>query len=590
MMRMEISQLKSCFEGFKSKFELDEMKNKLNVQLTFLLIPLVGRVDQNTELFLQNVLDAVQASSNTADTSVKVYSELEYRNISNILGKLLPVYSTRIETQNVFTNNTFIISPDLAHLVLDRNSFNPSPSNLEDLLSSVGVDENRPLEAALQDARSILASKRTELKKYLMKTYPESEMKPTLALVDSIFSQLEDRSTDSIRSQFTKQKSRSWSNIVGTLQQQQFIPGSPRQEMMPGTSQQQQEIPGSSQQQQFIPGSSQQQQFIPGFSQQQQIIPGSSRQQQFIPGSSQQQQFVPGFSEQQKIIPESSQQQQFVPGSSRPQKSIPSLVDLEYFTQQNHPYITAVQETLATMLQDLDANIQDADNERFTSLNSLKTKDASRRYKEMAAILNFWKENIVEDTKEGIEASSSTIDVIVGNHNQAIGKLMQNFLSQSEERGDSNALVKHIINAFETQKQLVEVALNRYIVQTVDQLFNKRRAAVSTNITMALSSAEVDYEHLIVEITKTDVTNIFKMLLKRTMKSLYREVELSQNNGGVRSQVFELVDDDRIMDSPDNESDLTEWTRETNLTGWEHILPPVYVPPKNPTYINVNKE
>jgi len=367
---------------------------------------------------------------------------------------------------------------------------------------------------------------------------------------------------------------------------QQVFPGSSPQQIFPGSSTQQ-VFPGSSQQQIF-PGSggkpvlpdSIQQQTFPGSSPQQ-IFPGSSPQQIF-PGSSPQQIF-PGSSQQQ-IFPGSFPQQTF-PAFSQPEQ-YPGSINLNYFTKQNHPYITAVQQILESLLVRLDAFIKEANSDRDKSLKSLSSQlEESAKYKKTVVILNLWKDTIVNSAREGFEGSINEIDRIVMNHNQAIGVLMQNFLSQTGQSGGSNPLIQNILNAFETQKQLVEVALNRFITQSVDEMF------VSANTSNWLPKAELEYENLVVDITKTDVTNIFKLLLKRTIRSLYREVASpSGGPGGLHKQVFELVDED-LFDGvgatvPTSESDKANTTADTD---WEKILPAVYVPPRTPSY-TVNHE
>ena len=719
LMRLDIERLKSCIEGTGSqkvlmikKKNLEEMSNKLKVHLTFLLIPLVGEVDKKTEIFLQTVVDAFQNSTNNEQSPVQISTDLVHRNISHILQNLFPANTTRNQNLNLFNSPPWIqINPR------KRPTFEASDQNLQEVLGSVGVDANQPLEAALQDTRSILNAKKVELKKYLLETYPTSEIASTVTLVDDIFLELETQSINSIRNQYTQV----WSNLVGSqqpfsgssLQQQSFtdfslkpyypvspqrpissasdrtplfsgseqsifpgslenptitgsssqqiFPGSPEQQTFPGSSPQQifsgsspsspqqnfpespkqkifpgsspqQIFPGSSPQQvfpgsspqQIFPGSSTQQVF-PGSSQQQifpgsggkpvlpdsiqqqtfpgsspqQIFPGSS-QQQIFPGSSPQQifpgsspqQIFPGSSPQQ-IFPGSSQQQIF-PGSF-PQQTFPAFsqpeqypgsINLNYFTKQNHPYITAVQQILESLLVRLDAFIKEANSDRDKSLKSLSSQlEESAKYKKTVVILNLWKDTIVNSAREGFEGSINEIDRIVMNHNQAIGVLMQNFLSQTGQSGGSNPLIQNILNAFETQKQLVEVALNRFITQSVDEMF------VSANTSNWLPKAELEYENLVVDITKTDVTNIFKLLLKRTIRSLYREVASpSGGPGGLHKQVFELVDED-LFDGvgatvPTSESDKANTTADTD---WEKILPAVYVPPRTPSY-TVNHE
>ena len=701
LMRLDIERLKSCIEGTGSqkvlmikKKNLEEMSNKLKVHLTFLLIPLVGEVDKKTEIFLQTVVDAFQNSTNNEQSPVQISTDLVHRNISHILQNLFPANTTRNQNLNLFNSPPWIqINPR------KRPTFEASDQNLQEVLGSVGVDANQPLEAALQDTRSILNAKKVELKKYLLETYPTSEIASTVTLVDDIFLELETQSINSIRNQYTQV----WSNLVGSqqpfsgssLQQQSFtdfslkpyypvspqrpissasdrtplfsgseqsifpgslenptitgsssqqiFPGSPEQQTFPGSSPQQiisgsspsspqqnfpespkqkifpgsspqQIFPGSSTQQVF-PGSSQQQIFpgsggkpvlpdsiqqqtFPGSSPQQ-IFPGSS-QQQIFPGSSPQQifpgsspqQIFPGSSPQQ-IFPGSSQQQIF-PGSF-PQQTFPAFsqpeqypgsINLNYFTKQNHPYITAVQQILESLLVRLDAFIKEANSDRDKSLKSLSSQlEESAKYKKTVVILNLWKDTIVNSAREGFEGSINEIDRIVMNHNQAIGVLMQNFLSQTGQSGGSNPLIQNILNAFETQKQLVEVALNRFITQSVDEMF------VSANTSNWLPKAELEYENLVVDITKTDVTNIFKLLLKRTIRSLYREVASpSGGPGGLHKQVFELVDED-LFDGvgatvPTSESDKANTTADTD---WEKILPAVYVPPRTPSY-TVNHE
>ena len=710
LMRLDIERLKSCIEGTGSqkvlmikKKNLEEMSNKLKVHLTFLLIPLVGEVDKKTEIFLQTVVDAFQNSTNNEQSPVQISTDLVHRNISHILQNLFPANTTRNQNLNLFNSPPWIqINPR------KRPTFEASDQNLQEVLGSVGVDANQPLEAALQDTRSILNAKKVELKKYLLETYPTSEIASTVTLVDDIFLELETQSINSIRNQYTQV----WSNLVGSqqpfsgssLQQQSFtdfslkpyypvspqrpissasdrtplfsgseqsifpgslenptitgsssqqiFPGSPEQQTFPGSSPQQiisgsspsspqqnfpespkqkifpgsspqQVFPGSSPQQifpgsstqQVFPGSSQQQIFpgsggkpvlpdsiqqqtFPGSSPQQ-IFPGSS-QQQIFPGSSPQQifpgsspqQIFPGSSPQQ-IFPGSSQQQIF-PGSF-PQQTFPAFsqpeqypgsINLNYFTKQNHPYITAVQQILESLLVRLDAFIKEANSDRDKSLKSLSSQlEESAKYKKTVVILNLWKDTIVNSAREGFEGSINEIDRIVMNHNQAIGVLMQNFLSQTGQSGGSNPLIQNILNAFETQKQLVEVALNRFITQSVDEMF------VSANTSNWLPKAELEYENLVVDITKTDVTNIFKLLLKRTIRSLYREVASpSGGPGGLHKQVFELVDED-LFDGvgatvPTSESDKANTTADTD---WEKILPAVYVPPRTPSY-TVNHE
>ena len=719
LMRLDIEKLKSCIQGtgsqkvlFIKKKNLEEMSNKLKVHLTFLLIPLVGEVDKKTEIFLQTVVDAFQNSTNNEQSPVQISTDLVHRNISHILQNLFPANTTRNQNLNLFNSPPWIqINPR------KRPTFEASDQNLQEVLGSVGVDANQPLEAALQDTRSILNAKKVELKKYLLETYPTSEIASTVTLVDDIFLELETQSINSIRNQYTQV----WSNLVGSqqpfsgssLQQQSFtdfslkpyypvspqrpissasdrtplfsgseqpifpgslenptftgsssqqiFPGSPEQQTFPGSSPQQifsgsspsspqqnfpespkqkifpgsspqQIFPGSSPQQvfpgsspqQIFPGSSTQQVF-PGSSQQQifpgsggkpvlpdsiqqqtflgsspqQIFPGSS-QQQIFPGSSPQQifpgsspqQIFPGSSPQQ-IFPGSSQQQIF-PGSF-PQQTFPAFsqpeqypgsINLNYFTKQNHPYITAVQQILESLLVRLDAFIKEANSDRDKSLKSLSSQlEESAKYKKTVVILNLWKDTIVNSAREGFEGSINEIDRIVMNHNQAIGVLMQNFLSQTGQSGGSNPLIQNILNAFETQKQLVEVALNRFITQSVDEMF------VSANTSNWLPKAELEYENLVVDITKTDVTNIFKLLLKRTIRSLYREVASpSGGPGGLHQQVFELVDED-LFDGvgatvPTSESDKANTTADTD---WEKILPAVYVPPRTPSY-TVNHE
>ena len=719
LLRLDIERLKSCIEGTGSqkvlmikKKNLEEMSNKLKVHLTFLLIPLVGEVDKKTEIFLQTVVDAFQNSTNNEQSPVQISTDLVHRNISHILQNLFPANTTRNQNLNLFNSPPWIqINPR------KRPTFEASDQNLQEVLGSVGVDANQPLEAALQDTRSILNAKKVELKKYLLETYPTSEIASTVTLVDDIFLELETQSINSIRNQYTQV----WSNLVGSqqpfsgssLQQQSFtdfslkpyypvspqrpissasdrtplfsgseqsifpgslenptitgsssqqiFPGSPEQQTFPGSSPQQiisgsspsspqqnfpespkqkifpgsspqQIFPGSSPQQvfpgsspqQIFPGSSTQQVF-PGSSQQQifpgsggkpvlpdsiqqqtfpgsspqQIFPGSS-QQQIFPGSSPQQifpgsspqQIFPGSSPQQ-IFPGSSQQQIF-PGSF-PQQTFPAFsqpeqypgsINLNYFTKQNHPYITAVQQILESLLVRLDAFIKEANSDRDKSLKSLSSQlEESAKYKKTVVILNLWKDTIVNSAREGFEGSINEIDRIVMNHNQAIGVLMQNFLSQTGQSGGSNPLIQNILNAFETQKQLVEVALNRFITQSVDEMF------VSANTSNWLPKAELEYENLVVDITKTDVTNIFKLLLKRTIRSLYREVASpSGGPGGLHKQVFELVDED-LFDGvgatvPTSESDKANTTADTD---WEKILPAVYVPPRTPSY-TVNHE
>ena len=701
LLRLDIERLKSCIEGTGSqkvlmikKKNLEEMSNKLKVHLTFLLIPLVGEVDKKTEIFLQTVVDAFQNSTNNEQSPVQISTDLVHRNISHILQNLFPANTTRNQNLNLFNSPPWIqINPR------KRPTFEASDQNLQEVLGSVGVDANQPLEAALQDTRSILNAKKVELKKYLLETYPTSEIASTVTLVDDIFLELETQSINSIRNQYTQV----WSNLVGSqqpfsgssLQQQSFtdfslkpyypvspqrpissasdrtplfsgseqsifpgslenptitgsssqqiFPGSPEQQTFPGSSPQQiisgsspsspqqnfpespkqkifpgsspqQIFPGSSPQQvfpgsspqQIFPGSSTQQVF-PGSSQQQ-IFPGSggkpvlpdSIQQQTFPGSSPQQIF-PGSSQQQifpgsspqQIFPGSSQQQIF-PGSF-PQQTFPAFsqpeqypgsINLNYFTKQNHPYITAVQQILESLLVRLDAFIKEANSDRDKSLKSLSSQlEESAKYKKTVVILNLWKDTIVNSAREGFEGSINEIDRIVMNHNQAIGVLMQNFLSQTGQYGGSNPLIQNILNAFETQKQLVEVALNRFITQSVDEMF------VSANTSNWLPKAELEYENLVVDITKTDVTNIFKLLLKRTIRSLYREVASpSGGPGGLHKQVFELVDED-LFDGvgatvPTSESDKANTTADTD---WEKILPAVYVPPRTPSY-TVNHE
>ena len=701
LLRLDIERLKSCIEGTGSqkvlmikKKNLEEMSNKLKVHLTFLLIPLVGEVDKKTEIFLQTVVDAFQNSTNNEQSPVQISTDLVHRNISHILQNLFPANTTRNQNLNLFNSPPWIqINPR------KRPTFEASDQNLQEVLGSVGVDANQPLEAALQDTRSILNAKKVELKKYLLETYPTSEIASTVTLVDDIFLELETQSINSIRNQYTQV----WSNLVGSqqpfsgssLQQQSFtdfslkpyypvspqrpissasdrtplfsgseqsifpgslenptitgsssqqiFPGSPEQQTFPGSSPQQiisgsspsspqqnfpespkqkifpgsspqQIFPGSSPQQvfpgsspqQIFPGSSTQQVF-PGSSQQQ-IFPGSggkpvlpdSIQQQTFPGSSPQQIF-PGSSQQQifpgsspqQIFPGSSQQQIF-PGSF-PQQTFPAFsqpeqypgsINLNYFTKQNHPYITAVQQILESLLVRLDAFIKEANSDRDKSLKSLSSQlEESAKYKKTVVILNLWKDTIVNSAREGFEGSINEIDRIVMNHNQAIGVLMQNFLSQTGQSGGSNPLIQNILNAFETQKQLVEVALNRFITQSVDEMF------VSANTSNWLPKAELEYENLVVDITKTDVTNIFKLLLKRTIRSLYREVASpSGGPGGLHKQVFELVDED-LFDGvgatvPTSESDKANTTADTD---WEKILPAVYVPPRTPSY-TVNHE
>jgi len=710
LLRLDIERLKSCIEGTGSqkvlmikKKNLEEMSNKLKVHLTFLLIPLVGEVDKKTEIFLQTVVDAFQNSTNNEQSPVQISTDLVHRNISHILQNLFPANTTRNQNLNLFNSPPWIqINPR------KRPTFEASDQNLQEVLGSVGVDANQPLEAALQDTRSILNAKKVELKKYLLETYPTSEIASTVTLVDDIFLELETQSINSIRNQYTQV----WSNLVGSqqpfsgssLQQQSFtdfslkpyypvsprrpissasdrtplfsgseqpifpgslenptftgsssqqiFPGSPEQQTFPGSSPQQifsgsspsspqqnfpespkqkifpgsspqQIFPGSSPQQvfpgsspqQIFPGSSTQQVF-PGSSQQQifpgsggkpvlpdsiqqqtflgsspqQIFPGSS-QQQIFPGSSPQQifpgsspqQIFPGSSPQQ-IFPGSSQQQTF-PAFSQPEQ-YPGSINLNYFTKQNHPYITAVQQILESLLVRLDAFIKEANSDRDKSLKSLSSQlEESAKYKKTVVILNLWKDTIVNSAREGFEGSINEIDRIVMNHNQAIGVLMQNFLSQTGQYGGSNPLIQNILNAFETQKQLVEVALNRFITQSVDEMF------VSANTSNWLPKAELEYENLVVDITKTDVTNIFKLLLKRTIRSLYREVASpSGGPGGLHKQVFELVDED-LFDGvgatvPTSESDKANTTADTD---WEKILPAVYVPPRTPSY-TVNHE
>ena len=701
LLRLDIERLKSCIEGTGSqkvlmikKKNLEEMSNKLKVHLTFLLIPLVGEVDKKTEIFLQTVVDAFQNSTNNEQSPVQISTDLVHRNISHILQNLFPANTTRNQNLNLFNSPPWIqINPR------KRPTFEASDQNLQEVLGSVGVDANQPLEAALQDTRSILNAKKVELKKYLLETYPTSEIASTVTLVDDIFLELETQSINSIRNQYTQV----WSNLVGSqqpfsgssLQQQSFtdfslkpyypvspqrpissasdrtplfsgseqsifpgslenptitgsssqqiFPGSPEQQTFPGSSPQQiisgsspsspqqnfpespkqkifpgsspqQIFPGSSPQQvfpgsspqQIFPGSSTQQVF-PGSSQQQ-IFPGSggkpvlpdSIQQQTFPGSSPQQIF-PGSSQQQifpgsspqQIFPGSSQQQIF-PGSF-PQQTFPAFsqpeqypgsINLNYFTKQNHPYITAVQQILESLLVRLDAFIKEANSDRDKSLKSLSSQlEESAKYKKTVVILNLWKDTIVNSAREGFEGSINEIDRIVMNHNQAIGVLIQNFLSQTGQSGGSNPLIQNILNAFETQKQLVEVALNRFITQSVDEMF------VSANTSNWLPKAELEYENLVVDITKTDVTNIFKLLLKRTIRSLYREVASpSGGPGGLHKQVFELVDED-LFDGvgatvPTSESDKANTTADTD---WEKILPAVYVPPRTPSY-TVNHE
>ena len=729
LMRLDIERLKSCIEGTGSKKvflikkkNLEEMRNKLKVHLTFLLIPLVGEVDKNTEIFLRTVIDAFQNSINNEQSPVQISTDLVYRNISHILQNMFPANATRTQNLNLFNSPSWIpINPRKGP------TFEDSDRDLQEVLGSVGVEANQPLEAALQDTRSILYAKKVELKKYLLKTYPASEIAPTVALVDDIFLELETQSLNSIRNQYAQV----WSNLVGSqkiVQQepfpgssspQQYFPGfpvkpvypasprrpifsdsdrtpmfsgseqpilsgsseqpifsgssspqifpeSPKQQIFPGFSPQQifpgsspsssqqifpespkqqifpgsspqQIFPGSSPQQVFpgsppqqvFPGSSPQQVFPGSFPQQvfpgsspQQVFPGSSPQQVFpesspqqifpvsggkpvLPDSIQQQTFPESSSQQispgyfpQQVFPGSSQQQIFpgssphivFPGSSPQQilpgqpEHYPGSIDLNYFTKQNHPYITAVQQILESLLVRLDAFIKEANSDRDKSLKSLSSQlEESAKYKETVIILNLWKDTIVNSAKEGFESSINEIDRIVMNHNQAIGVLMQNFLSQSGQFGGSNPLIQNILNAFETQKQLVEVALNRFITQSVDDIF------VTANTSNWLPKAELEYENLVVDITKTDVTNIFKLLLKRTIRSLYREV--AEGPGGLRQQVFELVDgedtDDGVWGTvPSSEADRANTTADTD---WEKILPAVYVPPRSPSYI-VNHE
>ena len=692
LIRLDIEKLKNCIEGTGSqkvlmikKKNLEEMSNKLKVHLTFLLIPLVGEVDKKTEIFLQTVVDAFQNSTNNEQSPVQISTDLVHRNISHILQNLFPADTTRNQNLNLFNSPPWIqINPR------KRPTFEASDQNLQEVLGSVGVDANQPLEAALQDTRSILNAKKVELKKYLLKTYPTSEIASTVALVDDIFLELETQSINSIRNQYTQV----WSNLVGSQQpfsgsfspqqpsfqdrtplfsgseqpifpgslekptftgsspqqifsgsspssSQQNFPESPKQKIFPGSSPQQifpgsspqQVFPGSSpqqifpgsSQQQFFPGSggkpvlpdpiqqqtfpgSSPQQIFPGYSPQQifpgsspqQIFPGSSPQQIF-PGSSPQQTFpgsspqqiFPGYSPQQ-IFPGSSPQQIF-PGSFPQQTSpafsqpehYPGSINLNYFTKQNHPYITAVHQILESLLVRLDAFIKEANSDRDKSLKSLSSQlEESAKYKKTVVILNLWKDTIVNSAREGFEGSINEIDKIVMNHNQAIGVLMQNFLSQTGQSGGSNPLIQNILNAFETQKQLVEVALNRFITQSVDEMF------VSANTSNWLPKAEFEYENLVVDITKTDVTNIFKLLLKRTIRSLYREVASpSGGPGGLHQQVFELVGDEDLFDGvgatvPTSEPNKANTTTNTD---WEKILPAVYVPPRTPSY-TVNHE